>query len=317
MWKPIPPLTNHSRSSYLLTPVMSPSMPIPIPASSASSMASSPSSSPSSSKSGVYIPVHKRTRSDRAVSELKRTLLIYTPAELMQLAQSPLSRHLSAATHAALHAQEELAVIALSKRQQRSRDYMQHKNVEHVKELKNNNTVAVVVASAAAPRRRPAGRASERSSNSRRNVASRFMDAASWRGQSTRHMEALPVSLAFTTLISCAALQVVHVRSISLLGKANLFARKLVFNFFKAPRFGLMPACRKIFVSTLAQSFTVRYTQDVCKMYITQKLIAWGQASRGNNTTKGDRNALELGNPEQDTNPHTTQRTRTATGDGD
>ncbi|KAJ7717047.1 hypothetical protein B0H16DRAFT_1612461 [Mycena metata] len=176
---------------------MSPSMPINITilASPASSTASSPSSSSSSSRSGVYIPVHKRARSDPVASEPKRTLPVYTPAELMQLAQSPLSRHLSAATHAALHAQEELAVIALSKRQQRSREYIQRRNdVEHVQESKNNlNTVAAV-----APRRRPVGRAAERSSgpNSRRNVAaSRFMDAASWRGP-TRHMEALPVSLA-------------------------------------------------------------------------------------------------------------------------
>ncbi|KAJ6588641.1 hypothetical protein B0H19DRAFT_1100399 [Mycena capillaripes] len=172
---------------------MSPSMPINIatPASSASSVASSPSSS-SSSSSGVYVPVHRRTPSDlssRAASKPKRTLPIYTPAELMQLAQSPLAKEISAVTHAALHGQEDLAAIALSKRQQRSREYMQRKNEEESKKV-------VVVAPVPATRRRPVGRVAERNSNSRRSVTSKFMDAASWRGQAPRHMESLPVPLA-------------------------------------------------------------------------------------------------------------------------
>lgn len=113
---------------------------------------------------------------------------IYTPAELMQLAQSPLAKEQSAAIHAALQGQE-LVAIALSKRQQRSREYIQRG------ESKNSSTV-VVVGPVPASRRRPVGRAAERNT-SRRNVASnKFMDAASWRGQAPRHMEALPVSVA-------------------------------------------------------------------------------------------------------------------------
>ncbi|KAJ7512922.1 hypothetical protein B0H11DRAFT_1898181 [Mycena galericulata] len=172
---------------------MSPSMPINIASSasaSTSSVASSPSSiSGSSSSSAVYVPVHRRIPSDvshRVVQEPKRTLPIYTPAELMLLAQSPLSKELSAATHAALH-EQEFSAIALSKRQQRSREYMQRK--EQQEKLKSDVNIVV------APRRRPVGRAAERSNNSRRNGASKFVDAASWR-PTTRRLEALPVSLA-------------------------------------------------------------------------------------------------------------------------
>ncbi|KAJ6595557.1 hypothetical protein DFH09DRAFT_1072523 [Mycena vulgaris] len=158
---------------------MSPSMPITIayPASATSSAASSPSSS----SSGVYVPVHRRTPSDRAAPEPKRTLPIYTPAELMQLAQSPLAKQVSTAMHGALHGQEFSAAIALSKRQQRAREYKTNAGA-----LRDNNNVVVVV-----PRRRPVGRVAERS-NSRRGGASKFMDAASWRGQMTRQ----PVTLA-------------------------------------------------------------------------------------------------------------------------
>ncbi|KAJ7512886.1 hypothetical protein B0H11DRAFT_2213437 [Mycena galericulata] len=175
---------------------MSPSMPINIASSisasaSTSSRASSPSSlSGSSSSSAVYVPVHRRIPSNVSrcgAREPKRTLLpIYTPAELMLLAQSPLAKELSAATHAALH-EPEFSAIALGKRQQRSREYMQRK--EEQEKLKSG--VNIVVAS----RRRSVGRTAERSNNSRRNGASKFVDAASWR-PTTRRMEALPVPLA-------------------------------------------------------------------------------------------------------------------------
>ncbi|KAJ7167447.1 hypothetical protein C8R43DRAFT_985340 [Mycena crocata] len=161
---------------------MSPSMPITI-ASSASATSSAASSSNSSS--GVYIPVHRRTPSDISTrAEPKRILPIYTPAELMQLAQSPLSQRLSTRIHDALHGQE-FSSIALSKKQQRSREYMQRQN-----QAADVKKVVVVT-----PRRRPVGRTAERS-NSRRNATSKFMEAASWRGQTTRHMEALPVPVA-------------------------------------------------------------------------------------------------------------------------
>jgi len=121
----------------------------------------------------------------------------------MQLAQSPLVKQPAAATHAALHEREDLAAITPSRRQQRTRDYMQRNNVNRdasnaeLGDLKNKNSVVVVgPVPAAAARRRPVGRAAERSSISRRNVANnKFMDAASWRGQAPRHMEAQPVSL--------------------------------------------------------------------------------------------------------------------------
>ncbi|KAJ6595544.1 hypothetical protein DFH09DRAFT_142479 [Mycena vulgaris] len=191
-----PPLRSLAVLSYPSS-VMSPSMPITIayPASATSSAASSPSSS----SSGVYVPVHRRTPSDRAAPEPKRTrespsphhliatsshtpaVPIYTPAELMQLAQSPLAKQVSAAMHGALHGQEFSAAIALSKRQQRAREYKTNAGA-----LRDNNNVVVVV-----PRRRPVGRVAERS-NSRRGGASKFMDAASWRGQMTRQ----PVTLA-------------------------------------------------------------------------------------------------------------------------
>jgi len=114
----------------------------------------------------------------------------------MHLAQSPLVKQQSAATHAVVHEQEEFAAIALSKRQQRTREYMQRNNISGAGDLKNSSdTAVVVVGPAPAARRRPVGRAAERTSNSRRNVASKFMDAASWRGQAPRHTEARPVSL--------------------------------------------------------------------------------------------------------------------------
>ncbi|KAF7360578.1 hypothetical protein MVEN_00789100 [Mycena venus] len=177
---------------------MSPSMPINIatPASAASSVASSPTSSSSSSSNGVYVPVHRRT-----ASRPQRTLPIYTPAELIQIAQSPLVKQQSAATHAALHEQEDLAAIALSRRQQRTREYMQRQNNTSGAAVAPKNTVVVMgqAPTQAQARRRPVGRAAERNSNNypRRTVVSnKFMDAASWRGQAPRHtMEVRPVSL--------------------------------------------------------------------------------------------------------------------------
>ncbi|KAJ7691588.1 hypothetical protein B0H17DRAFT_1133665 [Mycena rosella] len=167
---------------------MSPSMPITIAAAPASAPASTASSATSSS--GVYIPVHRRTPShpvSPAAPESRRTLPIYTPAELMRLAQSPLAQQVSAAMHSALHGQEFAAAITLNKRQQRSREYMQR--TTRPGELKDSN---VVVVPAVAPRRRPGGRVAERSS-SRRGGASKFIDAASWRGQATR--QAMPLAV--------------------------------------------------------------------------------------------------------------------------
>jgi hypothetical protein len=116
---------------------------------------------------------------------------IYTPAELMHLAQSPLAKELSTAMHDALHGQEFAATITLNKRQQRSREYMQRNAAAG--QLKTESNIDVVVVPAMAPRRRPVGRVAERSSNLRRGAASKFMDAASWRGQMTRQSVALAV----------------------------------------------------------------------------------------------------------------------------
>ncbi|KAJ7126256.1 hypothetical protein C8R44DRAFT_734142 [Mycena epipterygia] len=168
-------------------------MPINIaskPASGPSSAASSPSASSSSSSSGVYIPVHRRTPSN---VEAKRTLPIYTPAELLNLAQSPLATQVSVAMRTALHGQE----FAMNKRQQRSREYIQRKGTStgattNAGALQKENNNVMVVAPVAAPRRRPIGRATERS-NLRRGGASKFMDAASWRGQMTRQPAPLAV----------------------------------------------------------------------------------------------------------------------------
>lgn len=169
---------------------MSPSMPITIvsSASAPSSAASSPSSSTSSSSAGVYVPVHRRALPSAQAP--KRTLPIYTPAELMGLAQSPLARKMAVEMHGALHGQE----VALSRKQQRTREYLQRQAPQNEVQTRgvalrdNTNTTAdtdthtssVVLVPAVAQRRRPVGRAAERS-NSRRNGASKFIDAASWR----------------------------------------------------------------------------------------------------------------------------------------
>ncbi|KAJ7485678.1 hypothetical protein FB451DRAFT_1230710 [Mycena latifolia] len=164
---------------------MSPSMPItitsPASARTTSSVASSPSSS-STSSAGVYVPVHRRTPSN-AAPEPKRTLPIYTPAELMGLAQSPLAKEQAKAMAGVLQGQ----AVALSRKQQRAREYKvktQSNAGENEDDTKlKDNTNVVTVVPAVAPRRRPVGRAAERSSNSRRGGATRFVDAASWRVQ--------------------------------------------------------------------------------------------------------------------------------------
>ncbi|KAJ6624189.1 hypothetical protein B0H10DRAFT_2007511 [Mycena sp. CBHHK59/15] len=118
---------------------------------------------------------------------------IYTPAELMSLAQSPLTKQFSGAMHAALRDQE-FPAIALSKRQQRSREYMQRKNAAAPTE----STPNTVTPGNPAPRRRPGGRVDPRRRNL--NPASRFagLDGAlSWRAQMRRmDMVAPAVSLA-------------------------------------------------------------------------------------------------------------------------
>ncbi|KAJ7634997.1 hypothetical protein FB45DRAFT_478865 [Roridomyces roridus] len=109
--------------------------------SSLSSSLSSPSSSlSSSSSSGVYVPVHRRTPSVPQIPQ--RTLPIYTPAELTALAQSPLVKQLTAATHAALHQEEDhdvFAEIAMSRRQQRTREYMARKEEAEARHQQNQN----------------------------------------------------------------------------------------------------------------------------------------------------------------------------------
>ncbi|KAJ7255862.1 hypothetical protein B0H12DRAFT_1070881 [Mycena haematopus] len=188
---------------------MSPSMPIniatgvPVSSSKLESVASSSSSSPSSSSSsaGVYVPVHKRVPSASASSSAytasesspHRTLPIYTPSELLQLAHSPLVKSEVAATHAALrmHGQEEFAEIALNRRQRRAREYAGvGVTVQRVANVNANASAATAktnanVAVTPAQRRRPVGRAAERTAlNPRRSghgPTNKFMDAASWR----------------------------------------------------------------------------------------------------------------------------------------
>ncbi|KAF8205424.1 hypothetical protein K438DRAFT_1964486 [Mycena galopus ATCC 62051] len=182
-------------------------MPISIQSTSASassSAASSPSSSmssASSSSAGVYVPVHKRTAS---ASKPQRTLPIYTPAELLQLAHSPLVKQQAAVTHTLLHEDAEFGAIALSKKQARAREYA----APRVAEFKSTNIInggarvnLVAEPVPAASRRRPVaiGRTAERNTfgSSRRNgAANKFMDAASWRGQTRpRHVELRPASM--------------------------------------------------------------------------------------------------------------------------
>ncbi len=74
------------------------------------------------------------------------TVPIYTPAELIALAQSPLVKQHSAATHAVLHEQEELAGIALSRRQQRTREYLLRNNISSTAELTKNMVIVVAPA---------------------------------------------------------------------------------------------------------------------------------------------------------------------------
>ncbi|KAJ7867773.1 hypothetical protein B0H14DRAFT_2572764 [Mycena olivaceomarginata] len=178
---------------------MSPSMPIIInvaAANASQSVASSPSSpsastSSSSSSSGRYIPVHKRTASASPPTP-QRTLPIYTPTELLQLAASPFVKQAAASVRAVLHhsgsdddsAEEEdaFAAIALSRRRPA-----------------RAGTVVVTPAPAAptTTRRRPVGRAAERNPASRASrFSNKFMDAASWRGQGApRHSMGMGIGM--------------------------------------------------------------------------------------------------------------------------
>ncbi|KAJ6615047.1 hypothetical protein B0H10DRAFT_2220684 [Mycena sp. CBHHK59/15] len=137
---------------------MSPSMPINATTSStASSRASSPPSS-----AGVYVPVHRRTNSASSRRSAEPTNPLpksYTPAELMQLAQSPLAAQLSSSMNASLQAYKEVAM------RKRSRGHMERKTA-----------AAPVVSMPAPPRRRPVVR-----SYNRRNVGSKIVDESSWR----------------------------------------------------------------------------------------------------------------------------------------
>jgi len=161
---------------------MSPS-PISIPSRSSSespSVTSSPTSSTSSSShglgSGLYVPVHKRTsstpKSTRTLEQ--RTLPIYTPAEMFNLAQSPLTQQVSTSIREPLSAFPELV---MSKRQKRSLEYLE-------KQRASTQSVLIVT-----PRRRPVGRVPDRS---RRNAA-KIVDQASWRG---RRLSIVPLPIA-------------------------------------------------------------------------------------------------------------------------
>lgn len=124
-------------------------------------------------------------------SDAPPTVPIYTPAELTALAQSPLVKQLGAATHTYLHeGGEAFAEIALSRRQQRTREYMARKEEA---EASRAHAATRTPAPARTPihtsipittRRRPVGRVAERSPAQRRNAfgaANKFVDAASWR----------------------------------------------------------------------------------------------------------------------------------------
>ncbi|KAJ6495431.1 hypothetical protein C8R45DRAFT_1072818 [Mycena sanguinolenta] len=209
---------------------MSPSMPIDIVtlSSSSSSSASSPTSTSSSSSAGVYVPVHRRVPSASSTStpSSKPQLPIYTPAQLLHLAHSPLVKAQVGITHNLLrdlHSGEEednvLARIALSRKQMRAREYVHRNPVVPGTNAHNATAPAPLpslpstVAPAPAPastaaRRRPLpGRAAERTAfNTRRpgtptatRNTNKFMDAASWRPQAVvpvmqgRHVPALVI----------------------------------------------------------------------------------------------------------------------------
>ncbi|KAJ6620212.1 hypothetical protein B0H10DRAFT_2216251 [Mycena sp. CBHHK59/15] len=139
---------------------MSPSMPINATTSStASSRASSPPSS-----AGVYVPVHRRTNSASSRRSAEPTNPLpksYTPAKLMQLAQSPLAAQLSSSMNASLQAYAEIAI------RKRSREHMERKTAA---------APVVSMSMPAPPRRQPVVR-----SYNRRNVGSKIVDESSWR----------------------------------------------------------------------------------------------------------------------------------------
>ncbi|KAJ6590379.1 hypothetical protein B0H10DRAFT_2442377 [Mycena sp. CBHHK59/15] len=156
---------------------MSSPMPINATTSSSSTVSTSLASSPSSS-AGVYVPVHRRTNSASSSRSAEPTNLLpkaYTPTELMQLAQSPLTTQLSSFMHTALQAFVEIVVV-----RKRSREHM---------EVSGNT--APVVSLPAPPRLRPVGR-----SYNRRNVGSKIVDGSSWRlGAQMRPRLEVPGSL--------------------------------------------------------------------------------------------------------------------------
>ncbi|KAJ7485800.1 hypothetical protein FB451DRAFT_1231109 [Mycena latifolia] len=114
------------------------------PASTSSSRASSPGV-------GVYVPVHRRTNSassSRSIESISPPPKSYTPAELLQLAQSPLATQLSTSMRASL---EPLAELAQRRGSWGHRDG-------------GTPTGAVVSKMAAPPRRRSIGRSFNRKS---------------------------------------------------------------------------------------------------------------------------------------------------------
>ncbi|KAJ7136637.1 hypothetical protein C8R44DRAFT_868768 [Mycena epipterygia] len=164
-------------------------------ASSPSSTASSRASSPTSS-AGVYVPVHRRrctsaSSSRSAESTTPRKLLVlssnssvepsprpvlapqfYTPADLLQLAQSPLAMQLSSSMQPSLQAFVEIT----TRKRPRERS---------VEGPARTRTAPVIQLTANPPRRY--------SANRRNNliVASKIVDAASWRREPAQVPEAL------------------------------------------------------------------------------------------------------------------------------
>ncbi|KAJ7275647.1 hypothetical protein C8J57DRAFT_1311321 [Mycena rebaudengoi] len=165
--------------------MMTPTLAIHIPSrasspASESSAASSPTGSDSST--GVYIPVHRRVNSASSSSssrgsspEPHRTLPIYTPSELMQLAQSPLSRRLSSSMHDSTFRSGGFSEIAVSKRRQRSREYLQRNN---------SNTLPAATTTTAHITTTPTPAPAQRRSKPQQRNASKINildDGASWR----------------------------------------------------------------------------------------------------------------------------------------